>query len=66
MQNFTNCWTRVKAGSLRTVNGLKCAGLGLVDVVHGLLNLVWLGSEPVVAKATKRSRSSKKAARRHR
>ena len=64
MLNFTNCWTRVKAGSLRTVNGLKCAGLGLVDVVHGLLNLVWLGSEPVVA--AKRSRSSKKAARRHR
>jgi len=64
MLNFTNCWTRVKAGSLRTVNGLKCAGLGVVDVVHGLLNLVWLGSEPVVA--TKRSRSSKKAARRHR
>jgi hypothetical protein len=63
MLNFTNCWTRVKTGSLSTVNGLKCAGLGLVDIVHGLLNLVWLGSEPVVA--AKRSRS-KKAARRSR
>lgn len=61
MQNFTNCWTRVKAGSLRTVNGLECVGLGLVDIVHGLLNLVWLGSEPVVA--AKRSRSKKAASR---
>jgi len=62
MLNFINCWTRVKAGSLRTVNGLKCVGLGLVDIVHGLLNLVWLGSEPVV-KASK-SRTRKKSARR--
>jgi len=62
MLNFTNCWTRVKAGSLRTVNGLKCAGLGLVDIVHGLLNLVWLGSEPVVK--VSKSRTRKKSARR--
>ncbi len=61
MQNFTNFWTRVKSGSLRTVNGLKCAGLGVAEVVHGLLNLVWLGSEPVVKT---KSRSRKKAVRR--
>lgn len=62
MLNFTNCWTRVKSGSLRTVNGLKCAGLGLVDIVHGILNLVWLGTEPAV----KAPKSRRKAARRSR
>lgn len=61
MLNFTNCWTRVKSGSLRTLNGLKSVGLGLVDIVHGLLNLVWLGSEPVVA--AKRSRKSVRRSR---
>lgn len=57
MQNFTNCWTLVKTGSLRTVGGLKCVVLGMVDIVNGLLNLVWLGTEPV--KATKRTRTKK-------
>jgi len=58
MQNFTNFWTCVKSGSLRTVNGLKCVGLGLVEVLNGVLNLVWLGSSPETKTVTKRNRKS--------
>lgn len=57
MQNFINFWVRVKSGAVRTFNGLKCAVLGLAEVIHGLLNLVWLGEQPVV-KAKSRSRKS--------